>query len=166
MYLMRELSKRGIFDGCHLDTLDFCEHCVFGKHKRMKVSPANRNTKNIFDYVHGGACYMLTIIDDYSHRVWPYFLKHKSDAFESLKAWKVMVEKQTERKLKVLRTNNGMEFCSADFKSFCTKEDIVRHHTISHMPQQNGVAERMNRIIISKARCMLSNSSLSRKILG
>jgi hypothetical protein len=39
----------------------------------------------------------------------------------------------------------------------------VRHHTIPYTPQQNGVAERMNRTIISKARCMLSNSSLSRK---
>jgi hypothetical protein len=46
-----------------------------------------------------------------------------------------MVEKQTERKLKVLRTDNGMEFCSADFKSFCNKEDIIRHHTVPHIPQ-------------------------------
>jgi hypothetical protein len=103
---MAELRKRGFLDGCHLDTrdCDFCEHCVFGKHKRVKVSPAIHNTENILDYVyadlwgssckvsHGGARYMLTIIDYYSHRVWPYFLKHKSDAFESFKAWKVMVE--------------------------------------------------------------------------
>ena len=74
-----------------------------------------------------------------------------------------MVEKQTERKVKVLRTDNGMEFCSGAFKSYCRKEGIVRHHTIPHTPQQNGVAERMNRIIISKARCMLSNSGLSRR---
>jgi transposase InsO family protein len=112
---------------------------------------------------HGGAHYMLTIIDDYSHRVWPYFLKHKSDAFEFFKAWKVLVEKQTEGKLKVLRTDNGMEFCSTDFKFFCKKECIIRHHTVPHTPQQNGVVERMNRIIISKAHCMLSNLGLSRK---
>jgi transposase InsO family protein len=167
--------ERGLLDGCHSDTLDFCAHCVFSKHKRAKFSPAIHNTENILDYVrvdlwgpsrkvsHGGDRYMLTIIDDYSCRVWPYFLKHKSYAFESFKAWKVMVEKQTERKLKVLRTNDGMEFCSADFNSFCKKECIVRHHTVSHMPQQNGVAEHMNRTIISKARCMLSNSGLSRK---
>jgi hypothetical protein len=43
------------------------------------------------------------------------------DAFESFKAWKVMVEKQTKRKLKVLRIDNGMEFCYVDFKSFCMK---------------------------------------------
>jgi hypothetical protein len=64
---------------------------------------------------HGDARYMLTIIDDYSHQLWPYFLKPKSNAFEYFKAWKVMVEKQTERKLKVLGTDNGMEFCSIDF---------------------------------------------------
>jgi transposase InsO family protein len=74
-----------------------------------------------------------------------------------------MVEKQTKRKLKVLRTDNGMKFCSAAFKSFCRKDDIVRHHTVPHTPQQNGVAERMNKTIISKAHCMLSNSGLSKK---
>jgi hypothetical protein len=45
-----------------------------------------------------------------------------------------MVEKQTERKLKVQRINNGMKFCSIDFKSFCRKEDIVRNHSIPHTP--------------------------------
>jgi hypothetical protein len=74
-----------------------------------------------------------------------------------------MVEKQTERKLKVLRTDNGMEFCSGDFNSFYRKEGIMTHHTIPYTPQQNGVAECMNRTIISKARCILSNSDLSRK---
>ncbi|WVZ49078.1 LOW QUALITY PROTEIN: hypothetical protein U9M48_000459 [Paspalum notatum var. saurae] len=106
---------------------------------------------------------MLTIIDDYSRRVFPYFLKHKYDAFDAFKAWKVMVEKQTERKVKVLRTDNGMEFCSHEFNLFCRKEGIVRHHTIPHTPQQNGVAERMNRTIVSKARCMLSNASMGRQ---
>jgi transposase InsO family protein len=74
-----------------------------------------------------------------------------------------MVEKQTKRKLKVLRTDNGMEFCSVDFKSFYRKECIVRHHTVPHTPQQNYVAECMNGTIVSKARCILSNSGLSRK---
>ena len=157
---MTELSKRGLLEGSHTNTVDFCEHCVFGKHKRVKFSAAVHNTENILDYVHadlwgptrkpfnGGARYMLTIIDDYSRQVWPYFLKHKSDAFDSFKEWKTMVEKQTERKVKVLRTDNGMEFCSGAFKSYCRKEGIVRHHIITHTSQQNGVAERMNRIII------------------
>jgi hypothetical protein len=78
---LAELSKRGLLDGCHADTIDFYEHFVFGKHKRVKFSSAIHNTENILDYVHadlwgpscitshGGAHYMLTIIDDKSRRV-------------------------------------------------------------------------------------------------
>src|SRR6185503_2316283 len=76
--------------------------------------------------------------------------------------WKVMIERQTEKKVKVFRTDNGGELCSDAFDDYCKKEDIVRHHTIPYTPQQNGVAERMNRTIISKARCMLSNGRMSK----
>ncbi|KAJ9539190.1 hypothetical protein OSB04_031923 [Centaurea solstitialis] len=81
-------------------------------------------TQEILDYVHsdlwgpsqeaslGGAYYMMTIIDDYSRRVWYYFLKHKSEGFSTFKQWKAMVEKQTEREVKKLHTENGLEFCS------------------------------------------------------
>jgi hypothetical protein len=106
---------------------------------------------------------MLTIIDDYSRKVWPYFLKDKSEAFSTFKEWKVMIKNQTKKKVKKLRTDNGMEFCSNEFKAYCKSQGIVRHYTIPYMPQQNGVAERWNKTIISKARCMLSNSGLNRR---
>ena len=72
-------------------------------------------------------------------------------------------ESQTEKKVKILRTDNGMEFCSKQFKNYCKSEGIVRHYTVPYTPQQNGVAERMNRTIISRARCMLSNAGLHRR---
>ena len=75
-----------------------------------------------------------------------------------------MIERQTEKNVKVLRTDNGGEFCicSDVFDDYCRKEGIVRHHTIPYTPQQNGVAERMNMTIISKARCMLSNARMNK----
>jgi transposase InsO family protein len=106
---------------------------------------------------------MLTIIDDYSRKVWPYFLKHKSEAFSAFKEWKVMVKRQTEKKVKKLRTDKGMELCSDEFNVYCKSEGIVRHYTIPYTPQQNGEVEHMNRTIISKARCMLSNAGLHRR---
>ena len=87
---------------------------------------------------------MLTFINDYSRKVWAYCLKNKSDAFVCFKEWKIMVEKQTSESVKVLRTDNGMEFCSNLFRNFCKSEGILRHLTVRHTPQQNGVAERMN----------------------
>jgi transposase InsO family protein len=93
--------------------------------------------------------------------VWPYFLKNKDGTFATFTEWEVMIERQTEKKVKVLRIDNGGEFCSDAFDEYCRKEGIVRHHTIPFTPKQNGVAERTNRNIISKACCMLSNSRMN-----
>ena len=89
-------------------------------------------------------------------------MKNKDDTFAAFKEWKAMIETQTERKVKLLRTDNGGEFCSNAFNDYCRKECIVRHLAIPYTPQQTGVAERMNRTIISKARCMISNARMSK----
>ena len=74
-----------------------------------------------------------------------------------------MIEKQTRKQIKRLRTNNGMEFCGKKFNEFCKNEGILRQRTIRHTPQQNGVAKRMNRTLLEKTRCMLSNVGLSKE---
>jgi hypothetical protein len=71
-----------------------------------------------------------------------------------------MIEKQSGKEVKYLRTDNGLEFCSEEFNAYCRKNGITRHRTVAHTPQQNGVAERMNRTILEKVRCMLSNSKM------
>jgi hypothetical protein len=47
----------------------------------------------------GGASYVLTIIDDYSRKVWPYFLEHKYEDFDAFRKWKFMIEKQIGRRV-------------------------------------------------------------------
>ncbi|KAM1591990.1 hypothetical protein ACFX14_035804 [Malus domestica] len=44
----------------------------------------------------------------------------------------------------------------------CKEEGIVRHFSVRGTPQQNGVAERLNRTLLEKVRCMLSQSGLSK----
>ena len=95
---------------------------------------------------------MLTIIDDFSHKVCVFFLKQKSDVFSTFKDWKTMVEKQTGRQVKCLRTDNGLEFCFDEFNTLSKKERIVRHCTVHHTPQQNGVAKRMNKTFMENVR--------------
>ncbi|KAG8473502.1 hypothetical protein CXB51_035665 [Gossypium anomalum] len=159
---MTELSKRGLLDGQGICKLNFCEHCVFGKQKRVRFTRGIHNTKGTLEYIHsylwgpsrvpsrGGANYMLTFIDDFSRKVWAFFLKQKSDVFSAFKSWKIMIEKQTGKQIKYLRTDNGLEFCSDEFNRLCKSERIIRHLTVRHTPQQNGVAERMNRTIMEK----------------
>ncbi|KAG8491046.1 hypothetical protein CXB51_014200 [Gossypium anomalum] len=169
---MVELSKRGLLDGQGFCKLNFCKHCVFGKQKRVRFTRGIHNTKGTLEYIHsdlwgpsrvpsrGGANYMLTFIDDFSRKVWAFFLKQKNDVFSAFKSWKIMIEKQTGKQIKYLHTDNGLEFCSDEFNRLCKLEGIVRHLTVCHTPQQNRVAERMNRKIMEKVRCMFSNANL------
>lgn len=62
-----------------------------------------------------------------------------------------------------MRTDNGLEFCNTKFDAYCKKHGIERNRTCVYTPQQNGVAERMNRTVMEKVRCMLSESGLEER---
>ena len=65
------------------------------------------------------------------------------------------MEKESGKQVKALRSDNGGEYISNEFKDFCRKEGIRRELIAPHNPQQNGVVERKNRMILGAARAML-----------
>eukprot|EP00253_Pinus_taeda_P002681 PITA_02681 len=94
---------------------------------------------------------------------WIYFLKKKSEVFDKFKEFKALVENQIEKKIKVLSTDNGGEFCSNGFEEFCKKCGIARKKTTPYTPQQNGVTERLNKTLMERARSMLSGAKLGQE---
>jgi len=115
----------------------------------LSFSTAIHQTKETLDYIHSdlwessrvpskgnGSRYMLTFIDDFLRKVWAYFLKEKSEAFKVFKEWKTLLKNQTGKKIKSLRTDNGLEFCNHQFDEFCKVEGIARHKTVVNTPQQ------------------------------
>jgi transposase InsO family protein len=78
---------------------------------------------------------MITFIDGFSHKVWVYFLKHKNDARTAFKQGKALEKNQPGRKIKKLRTDNGLEFCNSEFNSLCADHGIARHNTVLGTPQ-------------------------------
>ncbi|KAJ4715506.1 Retrovirus-related Pol polyprotein from transposon TNT 1-94 [Melia azedarach] len=172
---MQILSKGDLLCGHKIKDLEFCEHCIFGKLHRSKFPKAIHRTKGTLDYIHsdcwgpsrveslGGHRYFVSMIDDFSRMTWVFIMKHKSEAFKNFRQWKALVENQTGKKIKRLRTDNGLEFCWSEFDEFCKNEGIARHHTVRDTPQQNGVVERMNQTLLERARCMLSNAELTRR---
>jgi transposase InsO family protein len=77
---------------------------------------------------------------------------------------KSLLENQTHRKIKVLRTDNGSEFCSAKFDKFYKENVIERHKITPYTSQQNGVAEWMNKTLMERAMSMLSGVGLEKKL--
>ena len=108
----------------------------------------------------GGAQYFVTFIDDFSQKVWVYSLKRKDQVLSVFQRFVTLVETQTDKKVKCLRSDNGGEYVSKAFQDFCDAKGIKREFTAPYNPPQNGVAERMNRTIQEKIRSMLSNASL------
>ena len=173
---MDVLYKKGVFGSSKIEDLKFCEACVIGKTHRVSFSQAKHVSKDKLDYIHSDLWgspnvphslsrnqYFISFTDDYTRKVWLYFLKFKDEAFQNFVVWKTMVETRSERKVKRLRTDNGLEFCNHQFDGFCKEHGIVRHITCTYTPQQNGIAERLNMIIMNKVRSMLSESGLELK---
>ena len=65
-----------------------------------------------------------------------------------------------------MRTNNGWEFVKHEFEDFCPREGIQRHKTVSYTPQQNSLAERMNKTILERVRYMLLSANLPKSFWG
>ncbi|KAE8684184.1 Flotillin-like protein 1 [Hibiscus syriacus] len=171
LVIMKGIRKRNnvcyfldqrLMKGARTCKLAFCEHCIKGKKTRVKFGTAIHDTKGIFDYIHsdvwgpskttslGGTHYYVTFVDDFSRRVWVYPMKTKDEVLGFFLKWKKMMETQTGRKIKHLRTDNGREYKNDPFLKVCEEEGIVRHFTVRGTPQQNGVAERMNRTLVEK----------------
>lgn len=91
-----------------------------------------------------------------------YFLRHKDEAFNIFKEWKAAVENQTGKQVKALRTDNGLEYRNSKLARLSKESEITKQHIIPGTPQQNGVAERYNKIIFERVRCMLIYSGLSK----
>jgi hypothetical protein len=147
--------------------LDFCEHCLYGKHKRVIFLRVGKEKKNErLDLVHtyvwgpaqvsslGGSHYYVTFIDDATRKTWVYCIRQKCDVFYTFKKWKDLYENETGKILKCLRSDNGGEYCSKDFDDYYSYHGICREKIVPRTPQENGMSERMNRRIMERARSM------------
>jgi transposase InsO family protein len=107
-----------------------------------------------------GYVYYVYFIDDYSHKTWVYFLKSKDEVFSNFKEFKALIENLSERKIKILRSDNGGEHTSKEFVNFCKYVGIKRELTTPYNPQQNGVEEIKNRIIMEAVKTMIHDQDI------
>ncbi len=178
------MSQKGLSKLCNLkkldakgSKLDFCNECQYGKQVKSSFYSGVSRKSCVLDLVHsdvcsmptksmGGALYFVSFVDDHSRKIWVYLLKSKDEAFAAFKKFHAFVTTQTGKKLKCLRTDNGGEFTSAEFTKFCENLGIKRELTVPYNPSSNGVAERFNRTLCERVRCMLSTANLPHGFWG
>lgn len=140
-----------------------CEVCHKGKQARLPFTKFTdlcgpMETRSI-----GGAKYFLLFIDDCTRKFFVYSLQAKTEVMTKFIEFKQLVENQLERKIKVIRSDNCLEYCNKEFQQFCRKHGIQHQTSNVYTPQQNGVAERMNRTLVERAKCLLFDAELDKQ---
>lgn len=133
------LAKQSLIPMVQGKLLHSCDYCLFGKQNRVSFRSHLKRKKQVLELIHSNVCgpieveslggnrYFFTFIDDASHKTWVYFLKNKGEVFEKFKKFHAMVERQTV--LKCLRSDNGGEYTSNEFKEFCSQHGIQHERT-------------------------------------
>jgi len=113
-----------------------------------------------------GNKYFMLLVDDHSRWMNVSMLKSKDQAVDVFVKYKAEVQNQTREKIKVLRSDRGVEFLSKLFAGICEEAGIKRQMTAPYSPQQNGVVERRNRSVMEMARSMLKSMKIPGKFWG
>ncbi|GJW37293.1 putative ribonuclease H-like domain-containing protein [Tanacetum coccineum] len=106
------------------------------------------------------ASYCLVITDDCTRFSWVFFLATKDETSGILQNFIRQIENQLNHRVKIIRSDNGTEFKNRNMLEFCGNKGIKQEYSNARTPQQNEVAERMNRTLIEAARTMLADSLL------
>ncbi|KAL2236839.1 UNVERIFIED_CONTAM: Retrovirus-related Pol polyprotein from transposon RE1 [Sesamum indicum] len=107
-----------------------------------------------------GCTYMLTLVDDRSRATWVFLMKHKSQTMSFIEGFYQMVLTQFNKKIKIIRTDNGSEFVGDKCQSFIRNHGIIHQRTCVYSPQQNGVVERKHKHLLQVARALMFQSCL------
>ncbi|XP_019158475.1 PREDICTED: uncharacterized protein LOC109155214 [Ipomoea nil] len=147
-----------------------CETCVLAKSHRQTFKPNNTRVDLPFSLIHsdvwgpapiiGGQNFrfFLIFVDDCTRMTWVYFLKHKSEVFDKFTMFYAMIQTQFQKNIQIFRSDNGGEFVNTHMQQFFQKKGIIHQTTCPHTPEQNGVVERKNRILLEITRALLIES--------
>jgi hypothetical protein len=94
--------SRSSFISCTSTTHDFYHACQLGKHTRLSFSSSSNRAEKTFDLLHldlwtspvisvSSSKYYLVILNDFTHYLWTFPLKQKSDTFTTLSIFLLML---------------------------------------------------------------------------
>jgi len=154
------------------ETKETCETCLLGKQSRAPFHSSSSSTELPGELLHmdligpmqektpEGYEYLLVVVDDNTRYSEVVPLRSKADAKSAVTNLILKWEKQLDLGVKRIRTDRGTEFLNNELSDFLTRKGVVHETTAPYTPQQNGVAERFNRTLKYKVRCMLADAGL------
>ncbi|GKC56599.1 retrovirus-related pol polyprotein from transposon TNT 1-94 [Tanacetum coccineum] len=149
-----------------------CETCILAKSHRQTFKPSNTIVKVPFSLIHSDVWgpapviegqsfrYYVIFVDDCTRITWIYFLKNKAEVYDRFTAFYAMIQTQFKKSIQIVRSNNGGEYMNSQMNIFFLSKGIVHQTTCPHTPEQNGVAERKNRLLLEMTRALIIESNV------
>nr|GFC97733.1 retrotransposon protein, putative, Ty1-copia subclass [Tanacetum cinerariifolium] len=104
-----------------------------------------------------GKRYVLVIVDDYSQYTWVHFLRTNDETPEVTKNFLKNIYVRLQASVIIVRTDNGTEFKNYALKEYFDSVGITHETSATKSPQQNGVVEHKNRMLVEAARTIVYN---------
>lgn len=182
--MMRAMSGKGLIPSLttsEIAAVQSCEVCCQAKMSQSPHKHVSESTEACqkMDRVHldlsgpmavashhGGHSYFQAGMEIGCRLSFVHLLKHKSDALAVSKNAIAALESESGKSLKSLRTDGGGEYTSAAWGQYAMEKGINHELTAPYSPQQNGMAERLNRTLLEKMRCLLIWSKLPKSYWG
>ena len=121
-----------------------CKICVEAKLTKTSLNKVERSTEPL-SLIHtdicvlklvqtrGGKKYFITFIDDCTRYCYVYLLRSKDEAVEAFRQYKLEVENQLGKPIKIVRSDKGDEY-DAQFEEFCFEYGSIHQTTAPYSP--------------------------------
>jgi transposase InsO family protein len=166
-------------EGSNAHDKSICKACLEGKqHRNPILTKSNVENPRVLHQTYSDVCgpmetmarssyrYFVTFIDAYSHHLVVKLVKTKDEVFGLTKSYFERAEVESGERPNYFRSDGGGEYGSKEFQSYLESKGIHHEKTNAYTPQENGVAERMNRTIVEMARTMLRDVQLPNSYWG
>ena len=153
-----------------------CEPCIRSKQHKVHRPLSESDTDAPLELLHmdvcgpmplpsvGGRYYLATYLDDYSKLSIVRSIAAKSEVATLTIEVIELLENQSGRRLRVIRSDNGTEYLNKTLSDYLKSKGILHQTTVRYTPEQNGAAERLNRTLLERMRAMLEDSKMPKEL--
>lgn len=149
------------------DSSFHCINCLVSKSHKTPFSNSSLTSSHPLELVFSdvwtspvysidGYKYYVIFVDHYTHYIWFYPIKNKSDVRNIFIRWKAIVENKFSHKLKTFYSDNGGEYLA--LRDVLALSGVSHFTTPPHTPEHNGFSERRHRHIVETGLALLSQS--------
>ncbi len=148
-----KMLSQGVVSGLNLTTKStststLCTGCALGKMHRLPFPTRSSKTKAICELIHsdlcgpmqeptpGGSRFFVIFKDDLTRWRVVHFLKHKSEVAKFFVNFATQLERDSGKKIKTLRSDNGGEYCSKEFLNWLATQGIRHETSAPYTPQK------------------------------